>query len=291
MLLLFTPLFLTVLAPRLYAQEATPDSLLGVWINQAKVQLAATQSGFQNWQGGGANTMAFSTGLKGKAKQRTEQWQKVYDVRLTFGLLKQDTLDFRKAEDLILLAATFQYKGDGFFKQFRPTVAADVRTQFAYGYNYDKDPFKAGYKVPVKVSAFFAPATISQSLGLTYQPAEWFTKRIGLGTKETVVTIERFRPLYGVDPNQTVRFEAGLEAFTEVDKEIFKNIQVQSKLGLFAAFNMVEQPDALWENLITMKVNGWFNVSFEAVTLYDEDISKQVQLREVLSLNIAVNLL
>ena len=143
----------------------------------------------------------------------------------------------------------------------------------------------------MQVSAFFAPATLTQSLGLTYQPADWITQRVGFGTKETIVRIERLRPLYGVDLDQTVRFEAGLEAFTEVDKEVFENVRYQSKLGLFAAFNQVDQPDALWENLITMKVNDWLNVSFEAVTLYDQDISKEVQLKEVLSLGVSLILL
>lgn len=278
-------------APHLYAQEATPDSLLGLWRTEATGQLAATQAGFQNWQGGGINTLAFSTGVKGKAKRGSERVEQVYQARLSFGLVKQDTLDFRKAEDLILLAATYQYKGDGFFQRFRPTVAADLRTQFAEGFNYDENPFEGEDEVPVQVSAFFAPATLTQSLGLTYQPADWITQRVGLGAKETVVRIERLRPLYGVDLDQTVRLEAGLEAFTEVDKEIFDNVVYQSKLGLFAAFNQVDQPDALWENLITMKVNDWLNVSFEAVTLYDRDISKDVQIKEVLSLGVSFSLL
>ncbi|HMB93569.1 MAG TPA: DUF3078 domain-containing protein [Rhodothermales bacterium] len=291
--LLFFAAFIFLITPRLYAQEATPDSLLGIWRTEAMGQLAATQAGFQNWQGGGINTLAFSTGVKGKAKRGTERLEQVYQARFAFGLVKQDTLDFRKAEDLILLAATFQYKGDGFFKQFRPTVAADLRTQFAEGFNYDENPFEGedAEDVPVQVSAFFAPATLTQSLGLTYQPADWITQRVGLGAKETIVRIERFRPLYGVDPDQTVRLEAGLEAFTEVDKEVFENVTYQSKLGLFAAFNQVDQPDALWENLITMKVNDWLNVSFEAVTLYDRDISKDVQIKEVLSLGVSFILL
>jgi hypothetical protein len=40
-----------------------------------------------------------------------------------------------------------------------------------------------------------------------------------------------------------------------------------------------------------MKVNDWLNVSFEAVTLYDQDISKEVQLKEVLSLGVSLILL
>ena len=105
------------------------------------------------------------------------------------------------------------------------------------------------------------------------------------------MTIERLRVLYGVDPEDAIRFEAGLEAFTEVNKEVFTNVLYKSKLSLFASFNQPDKPDALWENLITMKVNKWLNVNFEVVTLYDVDISNDVQLKEVFSLGVSFILL
>lgn len=276
--------------PRLMAQNAPADSLKA-WKTEAVGQLSASQAGFQNWQEGGVNTLALSAGINGKASRTSNRWEQVHEARLTFGLVKQDTLDVRKAEDLILLRATVKYRGEGFFADFRPTFSASLRTQFAEGFNYDKDPLGLGRPLPAKVSAFFSPATLTQSVGLTYKPVAWFTQRLGIGAKETVVTIDRFRPLYGVKPDKPVRFEAGLESFTEVDKEVFENVHYQSKLGLFASFNQPDKPDALWENLITMKVNRWLNVSFEFVTVYDLDISSDAQLKEVLSLGVAFNLL
>ncbi len=62
-------------------------------------------------------------------------------------------------------------------------------------------------------------------------------------------------------------------------------------MSLFASFNKPKNPDALWENLITMKVNRWLNVSFEFVTLYDLDITSEVQLKEVLSVGVSFSLL
>lgn len=274
----------------LRAQDAPADSLRA-WQTQATGQLSASQAGFQNWQEGGVNTLALSAGINGKASRTTDRWEQVYESRFAFGLVKQDTLDLRKAEDLIVLRSTVKYRGDGFFFNFRPTLSASLRTQFAEGFNYDKDPLDQGRPLPAKVSAFFSPATVTQSLGLTYKPVEWFTQRIGIAAKETVVMVERFRPLYGVEPDNPVRFEAGMESFTEVDKELFENVHYQSKLGLFASFNQPDKPDALWENLITMQVNRWLNVSFEFVTVYDLDISNAAQLKEVLSLGVSFNLL
>ena len=276
--------------PSLRAQDTPPDSA-AAWTTEATGQLSFAQAGFRNWQEGGVNTLALSSGINAKAGRTSSRWQQTHEMRLAFGFVKQDTLDFRKAEDLIQFLSAVKYQGADFFERFNPTFAASLRTQFAEGFNYDEDPLGRGRTPPVKVSAFFAPATLTQSVGLTYQPLAWLTQRVGFAMKETVVTLKRFRALYGVDPDETVRFEAGLESFTEVDKEVFENVLYKSKLSLFASFNQPDKPDALWENLITMKVNEWLNVSFEFVTLYDVDITSAAQLKEVLSVGVSFILL
>ncbi len=276
--------------PSLMAQDAPADSA-AMWMTEATGQLSFAQAGFRDWQEGGVNTLALSSGINGKSSRTSNRWQQTHEMRLAFGFVKQDTLDFRKAEDLIQFLSAFQYQGAGFFERFNPTFAASLRTQFAEGFNYNKDPLGQDRALPANVSAFFAPATLTQSMGLTYKPLEWLTQRLGVATKETVVTIERFRVLYGVDPEDVVRFEAGMESFTELDKEVFENVRYKARLSLFASFNKPKKPDALWENLITMKVNRWLNVSFEFVTLYDTDITSEVQLKEVLSVGVSFILL
>lgn len=275
----------------LWAQEAVPSDSLRAWNVEVLGKLAASQAGYQNWQEGGINTLAFTVSTAARAKRTTGAWQQSYQGRLAFGQVKQDTLDFRKADDVIRLAASLQYNGEGFFATFNPTVAAEVRTQFAKGFNYDKDPLGQGRTPPVLVSAFLAPGTFTESIGLTYDPNDWFTQRIGLGIKETVVRLEQLRPLYGLDLDQTVRVEAGLESFTEIERELFENVSLRSALGLFAAFNQADQPDALWENLLVMEINQYLSVNFEFVTLYDRDISTEAQFKEVLSLGVSVTLL
>ncbi|QXD14256.1 DUF3078 domain-containing protein [Rhodocaloribacter litoris] len=267
------------------------------WKTDLIATLSATQAGFNNWQGGGVNSLALSTGLNGEARRTNGRWAQKHTLRLTIGVVKQDTLDFRKAEDVIRLASNLSYQGEGFFSLFSPTVAASIRTQFAEGFNFDKDPIfeknpvGAPRKPPVKVSDFFSPAILQQSIGLTYDPNHWFTQRIGVAAKETIVLIERLRVLYGVDPADAVRFELGMEAVSELNREVFKNVRYKSTLGLFASFNKPETPDFLWENLVNMKVNAWLQVNFEFVALLDKDLSDRFQLKEVLAVGISYALL
>ena len=288
---LFPVVFGAFLAvPTTVAQDATPDSTQS-WTKALTGKLSGTQAGFQNWAEGGVNTLAWSMGLDGRAEREDGAWTQRHTVRLSYGLVKQDTLDFRKAEDLIRLTSTFNYAGDGFLNKFQPTVAVGIRTQFRPGYNFEKNPFGDGRTPPVKVSDFLSPGTFTQSIGMSYQHSEWFRQRLGIGAKETVVLIDELRSLYAVSADKNVRFELGIEAFSEFDKELFENVHYTSTLGLFAAFNKPDAPDFLWENLVSMKVNSWLQVNFEWVFLYDEDVTSLVQVKEVATVGIVYHFL
>lgn len=270
------------------ASPATPDTS---WTYDLAGRLAASQAAYRNWQEGGLNTISVSSSIDGRAVQRTDRWKQTYEMRLVYGIIQQDTLAVRKSEDLIRLGAALQYRGDDIFSILNPTIAAQLRTQFAEGFDYEKDPFGEGRDTPVKSSDFFAPATFTQSLGLTYSPAEWFSQRISAAGKQTFVLIERLRPLYDVDPAHVARWEAGVESVTALDREIFSDVRWQSTLTGFLAVNQPEPPDVLWENLIDMRVNSWITTQLEYVLIFDQNTSEALQMKEVFSLGITFDIL
>ncbi len=291
----FFLLMITWSATPAAAQEAedaaAPDSLrLGAWAVDLAGTLSASQAAYRNWTEGGISSLALTSSFGGSAERSSNRWTQAYELRLAFGIIKQDTLDVRKADDVIRLSAAYRYRGRGFFRTFKPTVAAEARTQFAAGYSYDEVPPELeGRATPVKVSDFMAPGVFTQTVGLTYEPAPWLRQRFGVGLKETVVAIERLRPLYALDPGSPVRFEAGFDAQTAVDREVFENVRLQSTLGLFSAFSQIgELPDVSWQNIVTMQVNRWLGVNLEFTTLYDRDISRALQVKEVLSVGVTV---
>ena len=265
-----------------------------VWTTNLATKLTASQASFHNWTEGGISALSSTAQIAGDFIRESPTWKQSYETRLSFGVIKQDREELRKSEDLIRLKAAVNYAGDGFLKQFKPTATVGLRTQFAPGFNYEKNPFQNELSVltpPVKVSDFFSPATFTQSLGLEYFSDWGFKQRLGVGAKETVVLINRFRTLYGLRESEMVRFQLGIESFTEIDKEIFKNVRLKSALGLFAAFNQDELPDMLWENLVVMKVNSWLSADFEFVSLFDRDISDALQIKESFSVGIALDII
>ena len=263
---------------------------VGSWATKVIARVLASQTGAQNWVEDGANTLNSTLQFDINAKRISSSWVQNHESRFAMGVVKQDTLDFRKASDEIRLKSSFRYKGGGFFENINPTIATDFSTQFAAGFNYKSNPFGDDREGPVKVSGFFAPATFTQSLGLTFTTKESFQHRVGFGAKQTIVSIERIRPLYNLEADQSTRFEMGFESRTQVNKEVFENVHVKSSLGLFAAFNKSDVPDMLWENQVNMKINKWLGVNMEFKALYDRDITRELQLRESFSLGVVYSI-
>jgi hypothetical protein len=270
-------------------EEEVSDADTTGWETSLVGRIGGSQTGFHNWAEGGVNALSMSSTLMGKASSVSNAWRQTHESRMAIGAIKQSGTELRKAEDVIRLGSSLQYHGQGFFRTFSPTLALTLRTQFWEGYNYDRNPIPGSdQRPPVKVSDFFSPATLTESIGLTYKYGRWFTQRLGLGGKQTFVAIPRLRALHGVDPGSIARYQIGIESRTDVDREIFTNVHLKSTLGLFAAFNNPELPDMLWENSITMKVNSWLGVNFEFSAFYDRDVSPLIQIKEVLSVGVTV---
>ncbi|GEM_PF-381054 len=276
------------------AELSKPDtSKKSPWKTDVITRIGGSQAGYRNWTKGGVNTLALTNTLEAKTVRSSDSWEQTHELRLVYGLVRQDTLPVRKADDEIRLNSSFQHKGEkDFFRHFNPTVALQARTQFAPGYNYKKNPFTNDSRVPpVQVSDIFNPLVLTQSIGLSYEPVPWFSQRLGIGAKQTIVTTPEFRELYGVDSSSVYQFEMGVESRTYLDREIFDNVRWKSTLGLFAAFNKPDLPDLQWENVIAMQVNQWLGVNFQLDMFYDRDLSNIIQIKEVFSLGFSFTLI
>jgi len=273
------------------------DTAGAEWNSEVTGKISASQAAYKDWQEGGLNSLSLSTSLDAATERQGKNWEQAYDLRLAIGFIDQENQKLRKSEDQIRLQSNLQYRGDGFFRQFNPTVAADLRTQFAIGFDYSDNPYpegnpRAGREPPVRTSSFFAPATITESLGLTYNPYEQLSLRFGAASKQTIIREPDFRVLYGVDEDNLVRAEAGAEFAANLDQRLSENIRYQSQLNLFLALNQLENPpDGIWENVINMEVNNWLTTDLQFVALFDKDTSDAIQLKEVISVGVTFTLL
>lgn len=286
--------------------EAEPDTV-STWTYDLSGKLSGSQAAYSNWQEGGINSLAFTSSIDGQAQQRGERWIQTHQMRLGFGILRQDfdqddEGEIRKADDLIRLESTLRYKGAGFFRIFNPTIAGNLRTQFAKGFAFpgqdnpypDDNPLSGDIPDGERrlVAEFFSPAALTESIGLTYEPANWISMRLAAASKQTIVLDEQLRVLYDVDPNSTSRVEGGAEYALNVNREIVSNVRFKSNLNTFYSFNQTENPpDVLWSNVFIMKVNDYLSTDLEVVLLFDDNVDSRVQVKEVLSVGVSFTVL
>lgn len=284
-----------LLAAPAFAQPA--DTLVAAdgWRSSLVAQVAGNQASYANWQEGGVDALSVGASADGAFDRVVGRVLLRQEGVFKFALLKQDTLDLRKADDLIRYAIQADLRNEG---DVHPSARFTARSQVASGFDYGPDP--ADYPtltiVPgeaLQVSAFAAPAQLTQSLGVVWAPGGGFTARTGLGLKETIVGIERLRPVYGNALDQAVRVQAGLDGELRLEREVMENVLFKSRLTSFQAFNQIGDaaPDLLFENTLALKVNSLLNVTLDAAQVYDRDISADLQRRQSLAVGLAVSLL
>ena len=292
--LLVLPLLVALAAPA-WSQPSDTLRAADGWRSSLVTQLAATQAAYSNWQEGGVNALSLSSKADGTFDRVVGRVLVRQEAAFAFAVLKQDTLELRKADDLVRYAVQADLLNDGVLY---PSAKLTARSQLAAGFDYAPDPDEyptlavlAGE--PLKVSSFAAPATLTQSLGVVYAPGGGFRVRTGVGLKETVVAIERLRPVYGNAPDEPVRLQAGVDAELGLERALMENVLLKSRLTAFQAFNQVgdQAPDVLFENTLTLKVNDLLNVTLDAATLYDRDVTDEIQLRESLAVGVSFVLL
>ncbi len=85
----------------------------------------------------------------------------------------------------------------------------------------------------------------------------------------------------------------GVDAEVVFEGPVVENVGLRSRLYVFQGFGQVgeEAPDALFENTLALRVNRLLNVKIDAAVLYDADVSRDVQLKEVVAVGLTVDLL
>lgn len=290
--------------------DALHDSLMPkYWTVTSLFGLSASQTAFVNWAAGGRNNIAVLSFIDFSAiyQKRRIKWSN--DVKLALGgMYYTDSTGkkqgLQKTDDRIDLATSFGYE---FKKHWFLTAIGGFRTQFLDGFSFPNDS--------VPISRFLAPGYANFSLGIEYAPVDYFNVYLSpIASKMTFVNDQRLADLgaFGVRAAELdtagnvlkrgLRFRNEIGAYFRLrfQKEIFKNIEMKTRLELFT--NYAENPqniDVNFENIFTFKVNKWFQASLQWNLIYDDDIEirdskgntgPRTQFKSVLGLGISYTL-
>ena len=228
------------------------------------------QVALSNWAAGGENSMsgaAFLSLFANYAKDRLS-WDNQLD--LAYGLLKSGDAKVRKNEDKIDLNSKVGYKVSANSK-FYYTFLFNFKSQFANGYDYKNDTL---LKYPI--SKFLAPGYLLYSIGIDYKPDDAFSLYLSPLTGRTIIVNDDMLSqagAFGVDPGKKSLTQLGAYLRAMYKKDVFTNVNFQTKLELFS--NYLDNPQNIAVNheiLIAMKVNKFITANIGTQMIYDDII-------------------
>ncbi|MBX3101562.1 MAG: DUF3078 domain-containing protein [Bacteroidetes bacterium] len=249
------------------AVELVADTLEG-WHLGAITSINFSQSSHSNWQAGAQNALNLNavTGLIANWEKGRHYWFSLLDA--SYGLTKIEESPVRKATDYWELNTKYGYR---FHEKWSFTVFAEGISQFTPGFNYVEDPEGLRY-----TSNFFAPANLNQGVGLSYDHKKaGLSARIAPLTAREVVVLDKGvdETAYGLDSGAVARVELGASMRVNFQKQLGKNLNVESRLLVFS--NYLENPQNLyinWRNKVDLKVTKIISVNFLLHLIYDPNV-------------------
>lgn len=262
-------------------EEAEQEDTL--WTPRATIGINLSQIAFSNWTQGGENSLSFSLFSNLGLDYISHPWNWSNSLKLTYGRTKLGDDEFRTTNNEIYFESVLVMNVGWIVN---PYASATLRTAITNGYKYDAEPV-------TRITDFFDPSYLTQGLGFQYETGGIFIQRVGVALKQTLA--DEFKLLYSDDPAtpdeiESSKFESGLESVTELKYDFLENMTFQSYLRLFTRFDAFDVWDVRWDNVLTAKINEYFNVNFNILLIYDESQSLSRQLKQALQIGVSYSI-
>ncbi|MDD4684817.1 MAG: DUF3078 domain-containing protein [Bacteroidales bacterium] len=261
------------------------------WYIKNNLTFNTEQNMFTNWEAGGVSSFAFSTFYKGffNYSKKKVKWDN--SVELGYGKMRQDNNGegifdkgniFRKNEDKIELNSIIGYKA---FSSWNYSALINFKSQFDEGFKNDT----------VLVSSFLSPAYLTTSIGMEYKPRPYLSVLLSpLTGRTTIVGDNRLakKGNFGLEQDGHYDFAFGSYIKIFFEKEVFKNVNVLSKLEFFNDYDkapFLTNTDINFETYVTMKVNKYLSAFINVQVVYDYDFSTDLQFKERIGLSVPLN--
>ncbi len=266
-----------------------PDSTY--WTHKFQTGVNLNQGSFsRNWTGGGVNSVALGLLLNGNLSYRRNRISWTTTLQLQYGIVKNEAQTVRKSTDRIFFDAKGGYR---ISRQWQWFASLNLLSQFAPGYNYTTLP--SGDERRSLISNLFAPAYITESIGLTFEPSDKFDLRLGLLTlRETIVRDTNVRAAvpqnYGVPLNRISRTELAFQMVANYDHDFAKNMNMRLRYQFFANYRNPLVTAHRIDATLTAKINELVNANLSGVFLYDQDQDVHIQYSQALALGLLLTL-
>ena len=244
-----------------------PDTV-NPWTLLGTAALNINQASFTNWSSGGQNSFGIGAlvNIKADYKKKKQSWKNTLDLAYGFQFLgKGSNAHYTKTDDKIEYTTSYGY---AISKHWDVTLLANFRSQFTNGYNYPNDS--------VAISKIMAPGYLVAGIGVNYVPAEYFTLYISPSAGRFTFVLDdtlSAHGAFGVEKGKKLKGEFGPYLRAVFNKEVFKNITLNTSLELFSDYlHKFGNVDVNWNVLLGLKVNKWLSTTINTQLIYDDDV-------------------
>lgn len=264
--------------------KSMADTLNG-WTKAGTFALNLNQGSLSNWAAGGEqNTLGINGILNYGVNYRNGKntWDTYFDLALGF----QNATSFnrfRKIDDRI--DVTSKYGRQLAVSKWYATILGNFNTQMLKGYDY---------KTNSKISNLLTPGKFLLALGFDYKPNDNFSFFISPATSRWIFKSDAdFKNLdaFGVPAGKSIYNEIGAYASMKYTKALAPWASYTGRIDLFS--NYKRNPgnvDLFITNLLAMKFNKWLGATISVDMIYDDDIVKKLQLKEILGIGLTTSL-
>jgi hypothetical protein len=282
-----------VLFPEVIPASSIPSLNVKVnyWRNLTMFGLNVNQATFSdNWGAGGVNSLAMGGQFSYKSDYTKDDRNFASELILQYGKLKNKDQLARKTADRIFWDNKLALK---LSKSWYFFGSINFESQFDLGYSFSRDA--QGNEKRNLLSKFMAPGYLTESFGFEYKPVKHFFVRIGTGTARQTFVLDtnlyKSNPKnFGVTPGQTFRNELAFQVVSSYNKEIAKNLFLNSRYAMFANYEKLSSIDNRLDVTLTANVNKLINVSLSGILLYDDDSDNKMQASQTMSFGLIYKL-
>lgn len=285
----FTFALLILLIPVLqaHAQETivVSDTLSG-WDYGWVAGLNGAQASYSNWSQGGVNNIAVSGNSTFQTHYRDGRFSYGFLLNTRYGKTRLEGDGTRKTDDRLSIRNRFLYDIGDETSDFSIYGDINFRTQFDRGFDYGTGPDDSD----LLISNFFSPAYISQNVGMIYSPGDHFSFEAGVGLRQTIVTDDSVLENndYGMPDGDHFKNEAGINLGANFNQNIASNILLNTSVETFTNVNKpLSSTDVFFSGEFVGQINDLINTSLRFDVVYDDDYSKEIQLRQSLSVGVS----
>ncbi len=297
--LILAILLATLVALPAYGADADDSLAIGVWETNLKLEINAAQTAYSDsWEGGSAGSFTWVSQLYGSAQRRFNEWFEFKStLKASFGQTLTQDADTKEWSKPQKATDEIDWENIGKFTlnwPVDPYVAARLETQF----------WDASYP---SIKRYFNPILITYSAGgtrlLYKREKNEINSRVGFALRQMIRSV--ITDTSAATTVDTTTWDGGAEWVTDATLTFGKNISYIGKLTVFKAFffsgsnklkgtpqeNYWKAVDVNFKNSFLFNLTKVVAVSTYIQLIYDKELDKRLQLKEILGVGFSFTLI